>query len=144
MADILGEKDAVGPATPQQLEQQRLQQEQERQRRRDEDLIRGLTFATFGALFWTAHWSARRGLGEDERAGGPLRRGYLLLGTAVFGLATIVLLPTGVYQALANAILRTPENVYRQGADSLGGGIVSLPVWLVYLRLAVADLRRGA
>jgi drug/metabolite transporter (DMT)-like permease len=136
-------KGCVNP-TPEQLERARTEQQQQLDRRRDEDLIRGLTFAVFGGLFWAAHWGARRRLGEDETAGSALRRGYLMLGTGVFGLGTIVLLPTGVYQALANAILRTPDNVFRPGADALGGGIVSLPIWLIYLRLAVMDLRRGA
>lgn len=129
--------------TPEQIAEQQRIEGQQRERRRNEDLIRGLTFAVFGVLFWGAHWGARRGLGED--AGAPaLRRGYLMLGTAVFGLATIVLVPTGVYQALSNAILTTPESAYRSGADALGGGIVSLPIWLLYLRLAVAELRPGS
>jgi uncharacterized protein DUF5671 len=136
-------KGCVNPS-PEQLENARIQQERQLARRRDEDLIRGITFTVFGALFWAAHWGARRGLGEDEGAGSAVRRGYLMLGTGVFGLGTIVLLPTGVYQALANAILTTPDNVFRPGADALGGGIVSLPIWLIYLRLAVMDLRRGA
>lgn len=129
---------------PQASDQIRQQQEQQRQHQRDEDLIRGITFTVFGALFWGAHWGARRGLGEEEGAGSAVRRGYLLLGTGVFGLATIVLLPTGVYQALSNAILTAPDNVYRPGAEALGGGIVSLPIWLIYLWLAVGDLRRAA
>jgi uncharacterized protein DUF5671 len=121
----------------------RRQQEQQREQRRNEDLIRGVTFTLFGALFWGAHWAARRGLGEEDPSGASLRRGYLMLGTAVFGLGTIVLLPTGIYQALANALLRPAENVFRPGADALGGGIVSLLIWLIYLRLAVTDLRRA-
>lgn len=133
----------VNPS-PEQLENARIQQQQQQDRRRDEDLIRGITFGVFGVVFWSAHRGARRGLADDEGPGSPLRRGYLMLGTAVFGLGTIVLLPTGVYQALANAILTTPDNIFHPGADALGGGIVSLPIWLVYLRLAVADLRRGA
>jgi len=125
------------------IERIRRQEQEQRERRRNEDLIRGLTFAVFGLLFWGAHWGARRGLGED--AGAPaLRRGYLMLGTAVFGLATIVLVPTGVYQALANALLTTPQSFFRQGADALGGGIASLLIWLLYLRLAVAELRPGS
>ncbi|MBI2772905.1 MAG: hypothetical protein HYX56_00205 [Chloroflexi bacterium] len=136
------EKGCVEP-TPEQLEQQRIQQKQQTDRRRNEDLIRGITFAVFGALFWVAHYAARRGLGTEGLALG-LRRVYLLVGTIVFGLATVVLLPTGVYQALANALLATPENYYRQGADSLGGGIVTLPIWLMYLRLVVGDFRRAA
>ena len=118
------------------------QETEARERRRDEDLIRGVTYTVFGALFWGAHWAARRGLGEEGVA--PLRRGYLMLGTIVFGLATIVLLPTGIYQALSNVLLRTPENIYHQGADALGGGIVSLPIWLVYLRLVVTEFRANA
>lgn len=137
------EKGCVEP-TPEQLEQQRLAQKVQTERRRDEDLIRGLTFGVFGALFWAAHVAARRGLGEADPATSALRRGYLMLGTIVFGLGTIVLLPTGIYQALANVLLATPQNFFRQGADALGGGIVALPIWLIYLRLAVTDLRRGA
>jgi hypothetical protein len=137
-----------GPAQQEQIlrqqEQIARQQDQQRERRRNEDLIRGLTFTAFGALFWGAHWMARRGLGEADDATSSLRRGYLMLGTVVFGLATIVLLPTGIYQALANAILPAPENVFRQGADALGGGLVSLPIWLIYLRLVVTELRQAA
>jgi len=124
-------------------EQQVALERQSRDRRRDEDLIRGITFSVFGALFWGAHWIARRGLGDDDPSS-ALRRGYLMLGTVVFGLATIVLLPTGIYQALANALLSTPQNFFRQGADALGGGIVSLPIWLIYLRLVVAEFRQTA
>src|SRR5205814_8830315 len=108
------------------------------------DLSRGVTSTVFGARFWGAHWLARRGLGETDPSTSALRRGYLMLGTIVFGLATIVLLPTGIYQALANALLSTPQNFFRQGADSLGGGIVSLPIWLIYLRLVVTEFRQSA
>lgn len=130
--------------TPEQLEQQRIAQKAQTERRRDEDLIRGVTFTAFGALFWGAHWAARRGLGEAEAVMSGLRRGYLMLGTVVFGLSTIFLLPTGIYQALSNVLLATPQSFFRQGADALGGGIVSLPIWLVYLRLVVADIRQAA
>lgn len=136
--------DVSGCVQPSAEELARDQQRQieERERRRDEDLIRGVTYFVFGGLFWVAHWAARRGLGEEGVAG--LRRGYLMLGTIVFGLATIVLLPTGIYQALSNALLDTPEDVYRPGADALGGGIASLPIWLVYLRLVVSEFRAPA
>lgn len=128
-------------------EEQRQRERQDRERRRAEDLIRGVTFAAFGALFWGAHWAARRGVAGPEERGSPLWRGYLMLGTAIFGLTAVVTLPMGVYQALANALLpATAEfgGYYRPGADSLGTGVVSLVVWLVYLRLAVRQLRAPA
>lgn len=118
------------------------QRAQELARRRGEDLIRGLTFSVFGALFWGAHWAARRRLAEQE-ASSALRRGYLMLGTVVFGLATIVLLPTGTYQALAYLILPAGPGTYRPGVgDALPGGLATLPAWLTYLWLVVQDLRR--
>ena len=136
-------KGCVEP-TAEELERQRQAEQQQRERQRNEDLLRGITYASFGALFWGAHWAARRGLGESDASMVALRRGYLMLGTVIFGLATIVLLPTGVYQVLAFFILATPEGYYRQGADALGGGLVVLPVWLVYLRLVVTEFRQTA
>ena len=121
------------------LTQQRIR---ENARRRGDDLIKGITFTVFGLLFWGAHWSARRKvIGTDDSAAG-LRRGYLMLGTVVFGLTTIILFPTGVYQALSYFILPAENGVYRQGVgDSLAGGLVTLPIWLIYLWLVVRDLR---
>ena len=136
---------ATGCLEPSAEELARMQRQEVegRERRRNEDLIRGVTYTVFGALVWGAHWAARRGLGEVERAMGGLRRGYLMLGTVVFGLATVVLLPTGIYQALSNVLLPTSDSFYRQGADALGGGIVSLPIWLIYLRLVVREFRQS-
>ena len=127
------------PGNPPDIAQQR---QRELDRRRGDDLIRGLTFTVFGAIFWGAHYFARRGvMGPDEGSSG-LRRGYLLLGTIIFGIATVVLLPTGIYQALSYLILPAADGVFRQGAgDSLPGGLVTLVVWLIYLWLVVRDVR---
>jgi hypothetical protein len=114
----------------------------ERERRQQEDLVRGVTQLVFGGIFWGAHWMARRGLiGGDEKASG-LYRAYLILGTAIFGIATIVLLPTGIYQALSQALITAQPGVFRQGAgESLSGGIATLPIWLLYLWLVQRALR---
>ncbi len=127
------------PGTQEDFTAQRLR---ELDRRRADDLIRGITFTVFGALFWAAHFYARRGMmGPDEPASG-LRRGYLMLGTVIFGISTVVLLPTGIYQALSYLILPADQGVYRQGAgDSLPGGLVTLAVWLIYLWLVIRDVR---
>ena len=128
----------VPPPQPDLTQQRQSQQD----RQRANDLIRGLTFTAFGAVFWGAHYFARRGvMGTDELSSG-LRRGYLLLGTVIFGIATVILLPTGIYQALSYLILPADQGVFRQGAgDSLPGGLVTLTVWLIYLWLVVRDVR---
>jgi hypothetical protein len=119
------------------------------ERRRLEDLVRGATFAVFGALFYGAHRWARgamypRTVSVGDHGG--LRRAYLLLGTVVFGVGAIALLPAGVYQVLANAILPIPSDFFppRPGvADTLTGGVVSLVIWLLYLRAVLRDARGG-
>ena len=114
----------------------------DRIRRQGEDLVRGVTFIVFGAIFWGAHWWARRSLARtDERASG-LYRGYLMLGTAVFGVATIALLPMGIYQALSFVVVPAQPFSFRQGAgESLSGGLAALPLWLAYLWLVQRTLR---
>ena len=111
-------------------------------RQQTEDLVRGVTFVVFGGVFWAAHWWARRALaGVADRASG-LHRAYLIVGTAIFGIATIALLPMGIYQALSFAIVPPDQFTFRPGAgDALSGGLAALPLWLAYLWLVQRALR---
>jgi hypothetical protein len=117
------------------------------ERRRLEDLVRGATFTVFGALFYGAHRAARNATyprGTSAADHGGLRRAYVLLGTVVFGVGAIALLPAGVYQVLANAILPSSSDIFHPGvADTLAGGVVSLVIWLLYLRAVLNDARGG-
>ncbi len=102
--------------------------------RHQDDLLRGLTLLVFGALFYGGHRFARRALADAEEAGSVLRRAYNTIGMFVFGVGTLVLLPVGIYQALSYTLITPPADVFQSGfGDSLMGGIVSVPVWLVYL-----------
>lgn len=114
----------------------------DRVRQQAEDLVRGVTFLIFGGVFWAAHWWARRALtGIADRVGG-LSRAYLILGTAIFGIATIALLPMGIYQALSFAIVPADQFTFRPGAgEALSGGLAALPLWLTYLWLVQRALR---
>lgn len=135
-----GDTACQGP-TQEQLDQQHRQELESRERRKNEDLLRGITFGAFGGLFWIAHRAARRTIVGDAERGTALRRAYLMLGAVLFGLVTILLLPNGVYQVLASALLPRSEFDYREPADSLGGGLAALPIWLLYLRELVRDFR---
>ena len=113
----------------------------DRVRQQGEDLVRGVTFLIFAAIFWGAHWWARRALSPVGERESLLFRSYLILGTAIFGIATIALLPTGIYQALSFAVINAP-GTFRQGAgEALGGGLAALPIWLIYLWLVQRVLR---
>lgn len=131
-------------ADPAQITQR---QQQENDRRRQEDLLRGATFTVFGALFYGAHRTARRSMYPRNVTVGVhdgLQRAYHLLGTVVFGIGAIALLPAGLYQLLANSLLTLPGDFFRQGvADTLTGGAVSTVLWLLYLRAVLADTRGG-
>ncbi len=107
-----------------------------------QDLVRGVTFVIFGGVFWGAHWWARRALaGAADRSSG-LHRAYLILGTAIFGIATIAFLPMGIYQALSFAIVPPDQFTFRPGAgEALSGGLAALPLWLAYLWLVQRALR---
>src|SRR3989449_8684590 len=64
-----------------------------------------------------------------------------MLGTAIFGIATVALLPTGIYQALSY-IVPPDQFSFRPGAgEALSGGLAALPLWLAYLWLVPRALR---
>lgn len=110
----------------------------------NQDLIRGVTFVLFGAIFWGAHWLARRALApRDERASG-LYRAYLMVGTVIFGIATIALVPFGIFQALSFLIGAQQPGGFSPGVgETLPGGLAALPIWLVYLWLVLRTIRGG-
>ncbi len=108
---------------------------------RTQDAIRGVTFVVCGLVFWLGHWLARNRFAEGDQ--GPARRAYALVGTIAYALVAIVLLPTGVSQALTFWLLPPLPGGYRSGVgQSLAGGLVAAGVWLLYLRLLLDDLPR--
>lgn len=127
-------------------EQIRTQYVHEHEQQQQQDLLRGLTLVVFGTLFWGGHRIVRRTLATAEEPASALRRAYNVLGTFVFGVGTVVLVPVGIYFALSVALLPPAPDVFRQGVgDSLSGGLVALPIWLIYLlriaRAAAADVK---
>lgn len=102
---------------------------------RQEDLLHGTTYVLIGGLFWAANFLAQRGfLTAADRASGVYRT-YLFIGTTIFGIATIVQLPSGINGVLSQALGLSPATRpgLFEGYGALAGGLAALPVWLVYL-----------
>jgi len=113
-------------------------------RRTRESLLQGITSALAGALFWAVHWYGRRTLETAEERTSSLRRGYYLLGTAIFGIASIVLVPMAVYNTLHWFLIPVAQFEFRPGAgESLAAAIVVVPFWILFLRIVLADYRSG-
>lgn len=115
----------------------------ERQAR--EQLLQGATSAVVGALFFVVHWQGRRRLETADERASLLRRGYFLVGVAIFGVASIVVLPAAVYESLRYALIPFFAGEYRPGVgETLGAAIAVVPTWLLYLRVVLGEYRRGA
>jgi len=116
--------------------------DQQHERETRESLLQGITSAVAGAIFWAVHWYGRRRLETPDERTSLLRRGYFILGVAIFGVASIVLLPMAVYNALRWLLIPVTQFEYRPGAgDSLAAALVVVPVWLLYLRFVLVDYR---
>src|SRR5439155_232862 len=86
----------------------------------------------------------RRTLETVEERTSSLRRGYYLLGTAIFGIASIVLVPMAVYNTLHWFLIPVAQFEFRQGAgESLAAAIAVVPFWILFLRIVLADYRSG-
>lgn len=103
-----------------------------------EDAVRGSTFVLFGGGFWLAH---RAALGRFDRGGDALQRAYLLTGAGVFGAATVLLLPFGVYQVLTRLLVPpSPDSYHDASGEMLVAGLIAAGVWIYFLREALAKL----
>lgn len=122
------------------LTQQRLEYD----RRTRDNLLQGITMSVAGALFWLVHWYGRRQVELPPERVSLLARGYFLIGVAIFGVASIVILPSAIYSTLRHFIVPVGQFDFRPGAgESLAAALVVVPVWLMYLRIVLADFRRS-
>lgn len=119
--------------------------EQQHERQARENLLQGITASIAGALFFGVHWYGRRQIEPADERQSPLRRGYWMIGVAIFGVASIVLVPAAAYESLRYVLIPIGENEYRAGVgENLAGAVVMFVAWLLYLRVVLTDYRRAA
>jgi hypothetical protein len=132
------EPGCVQPPPQEVLTQQRLEQD----RRTRDSLLQGITMTVAGGLFWLVHWYGRRQVELAAERVSLLARGYFLIGVVIFGVASIVMLPTAIYSSLRHFLVPLGQFDFRPGAgESLAGALVVVPIWLLYLRIVLADFR---
>lgn len=129
-----------------------LTDEEEDQRREEglslaykEGLIEGISYSIIGGVLWIAHAYGRRKLETvEERTASLLNRLYLILLLLIFGIATLASLPSAAFEAVRYLVMGH-DGSYRDQAPGgeLATAIVSLPIWLAYLRGVILSLRRS-
>ncbi len=116
----------------------------EAERQYKNDLIQGATLTILGGLIWGLHWYARRRM---QSAADPssqfFNKAYSAILLAIFGIAGIVSLTTGVYDVLRYALLESDEFSGRNPpGSSIASAIVFVPCWFYYLTAVMSHSRQ--
>ena len=109
-----------------------------------EGILKGVSFTLVGVMILGLHsWGRRRLETEDDRRG-MLHRGYLVLLLVIFGVITLVTLPSAIFDTLRFYILEQADEFGRsvRPGEPLAVAIVSLPVWSYYLNVMLRLVRR--
>jgi hypothetical protein len=135
---VKGEPAIVDPKADEELRQKGLD------RAFKEGILNGLSLSIVGAAVLALHtWGRRQLETEEERRGIP-HRVYLILLLVLFGVITLITLPSAIYEALRYYLLDTVKQDYgNRPGEALASAIVALPVWAYYLRGTIGMLRKG-
>ncbi len=128
-----------------QAEEQEQQRERGLDRALQEGILNGISLTLVGAAVWGLHACGRRRLETEDERQGVLSRGYLILLLVIFGVITLVTLPSAIFQTSRYFILEPLDGFSRdRPGGTLAAAIASLPVWAYYLRATLNLLRLRA
>ena len=107
----------------------------ETERQYKSDLVQAGTLTLIGGVLWGLHSMGRR---RFQHADNPYNeffyKAYAAILLALFGVAGITSLTSGVYETLRFFLIPTDEFSYgSQPGDAIGAAIVFVPVWGYYL-----------
>ena len=144
------EDDSEDPAMQEkELQEERERSQQETERQYKSDLVQAGTLILIGGVLWGLHSMGRR---RFQHADNPYNeffyKAYAAILLALFGVAGITSLTSGVYETLRFFLIPTDEFSYgSQPGDAIGAAIVFVPVWGYYLlsmlRLSNRESSRG-
>ncbi len=121
----------------------------ETERQYKSDLVQAGTLVMIGGVLWGLHSMGRRRFQHvDNPYNEFFYKAYAAILLALFGVAGITSLTSGVYETLRFFLLPTDEFSYgSQPGDAIGAAIVFVPVWGYYLlsmlRLSNRESSRG-
>jgi len=107
-----------------------------REEERLRDLLNGAAFLVMGGLFLALHRALRNRVeSREDRPLSFLNRAYLMMSGVVYGVLSLVMLPTGLYQLIEFYFVPRgdPEQTiwsWPIPGDTLGYALVALVLWL--------------
>lgn len=126
-------REPLKPAPVSGEEQERSRREAERQYK--SDLVQAGTLTVLGTLLWGLHWYGRRRLERAEDMTYEFfSKAYSAILLAVFGVAGIISLTTGVYEVLRYFLIPVEEFSSNQApGGAISAAIVFVPCWVYFL-----------
>ncbi len=114
--------------------------------RQTDDLIRGVSLIVAGLVIGGAHRFGQAAMETaEERRSSLLSKIESIVGTAAFGIASIIFIPLGAYGLLRYLVLvNHGVDQYRSGdtpGAAVAAALVFLPAWLYYLTTFVRRAR---
>lgn len=138
-----GSPQKVVPApTREQAQQQEQLQQNEISRQRQDDIINGASKIVIAGLIWFFHRLGRRSMKKTPTPGEMfLSQAYLIVLLLIFGIVSIVSLPTAAYQTIRYYVYTPQPYEYVQGpGNALATAISFVPFWIYYLRATIKEL----
>lgn len=128
--------------TPEQLQQELQQQQQQVNSQRQDDIINGSSKIVIAGLIWFFHWLGRRSMKKTPTPGELfLSQAYLIIPLLIFGIVSIVSLPTAAYQAIRYYVYTPQPYDYIQApGNALATAISFVPFWIYYLKATIKEL----
>lgn len=127
---------------PEDFEKRLAESEAGLERAMKEGLLDGISLTIVGALVLGLHVWGRTRLETVEERQDILHRIYLIVMLAIFGVVTLVALPTATFETLRFYILEADQSRGTRPGGPLATAIVTLPVWVYYLGGTIGLLRR--
>ncbi len=127
------------------IEEQRAQRARMLERSYREGILNGAINAFFGGLVWGVHLFARRRLeAGTETQQDILRKPYLIVLLLIFGIGSVITLPSGTFEAIRYYVIEPVEEFEFRNppGPKLATSVIFTPVWVLYLLATLREVKK--